>query len=111
MMNSSFDFKPSVHSNYNRNNTPMFTPSHPQEFSPFNSPVVPLNSPKYPGSLQPAFVGGVKLSNVHSPLYSPYVNPTARLSETPVYVPAGLTPFDSRLGPSTPVTSYANKIK
>lgn len=74
-----------------------------RDFGISASPMV-MNSPKYTTSLQQSsFVGG--MSNVFSPVYA---NPTARLSETPIYVPAGLNPFDKPN--ATPVGMFGRAI-
>lgn len=71
-----------------------------RDFGISASPIV-MTSPKYTTSLQQSsFVGG--MSNVFSPVYA---NPTARLIETPIYVPAGLNPFDNKPN-TTPVTMF-----
>lgn len=104
MMNSTYDHRTPGQSAY-ANNTPLFMTPLNRDFGISASPMI-MNSPKYTTSLQQSsFVGG--MSNVFSPVYA---NPTARLSETPIYVPAGLNPYDKPN--ATPVTMFGrNAVK
>jgi hypothetical protein len=104
-MGSAYDFRSAYGSpNFPTGRTPMFTPTHDQLFNSPPPPDFSVTSPRYsqPFGINP----------MQSPKYLPTaVNPAARLTETPIYMPAGLSPFDSRRSSTTPVTVFAGNSR
>ena len=95
-LNSTYDFRSAyVSPNFNTGKTPLFTPNHDNPFTSPQPAGFNVTSPRYgqPFGMNP----------MQSPKYQPTIlNPINRLAETPVYMPAGLNPFENRKN-ATPV--------